>query len=140
MRSAAVVLALWSAASEACARPAPRVPDSPPPPECSAQVEVVRVTPADAPKVAHAESVLAAAGVRAGGVDGAVATYEDGTCQDLYNPRGSRCGWHSVTVPLEDAARARAVLSAGGVPVVPETDAASFAPSPGLVERCTRSK
>lgn len=113
--------------------------------DCVEQVEVARFTgtydartqsDVDEPGEAMAAEILDSAGIATESMSGGLWDHGDGTCGDLYTPRGPRCGWMSVMVAVPDAARARKLLAAHGMPVVQADRAASAIPAAGLRAAC----
>ena len=101
---------------------------APPMPECAEQIEVARFMGLDSyedrdPRVHAAERALDEAALPYEGMMGGVIHHEDGTCEDLFNPRGTLCGWYGVLVQKTDAKRARAVLTRQGIETLAEDKA-----------------
>ena len=112
--------------------------------ECRPSIEVARVLGFEPdsdersdPRVQQVMLTLDEAGIPNDGMMGGVIRYDDGSCEDLFHPRGTKCGWYAVVVDLHDAARARAVLSSARLPTVPYDEASTAEPSPGLLASCS---
>ncbi len=129
----------------ACSSTMPSPPVAPTMPECAEQIEIARFMGLDSyedrdPRVHAAERALDEAALPHEGAMGGVIRYDDGTCEDLFNPRGTLCGWYGVFVQKEDAERARAVLSRRGVQTLAPEEAATASPTRGSLEACTRTQ